>query len=189
MPLQCGLGSLRVLEVVHCKGPLCIACALPALQASGRPNACMLCPVMLEMSGLLLKVHSQCMTAQIDLSCLPRGPKLAGKWYEAAALNAGHITICAMLTWTVVMCMQRIAFTACRHLRLLPALQSALQLQLDTRCELTEAWFSVCVSLVIGINTLMPPAMYSKSATSEGLSSSTVIASWGWGQAYVAVCL
>jgi hypothetical protein len=39
MPLQSGLEALRVLEVVLCKGPLCIACALPTLQASGRPMA------------------------------------------------------------------------------------------------------------------------------------------------------
>jgi hypothetical protein len=34
VPLQSGLEALRVLEVVRCEGPLCVACALPALQAS-----------------------------------------------------------------------------------------------------------------------------------------------------------
>ena len=33
-PLQGGLDALRVLEVGGCTGPLPIACALPALQAS-----------------------------------------------------------------------------------------------------------------------------------------------------------
>lgn len=36
VPLQSGLEALRVLEVVRCEGPLCIACALPALQASAQ---------------------------------------------------------------------------------------------------------------------------------------------------------
>jgi hypothetical protein len=35
-PLHGGLEALRVLEMANCHGPLCIDCALPALQASGR---------------------------------------------------------------------------------------------------------------------------------------------------------
>lgn len=36
-PLQSGLEALRVLQVAACDGVLCIACALPALQAGGLP--------------------------------------------------------------------------------------------------------------------------------------------------------
>lgn len=46
-----------------------------------------------------------------------------------------------MLTLSVVTCMQRIAFDECQHLQLLPAFQSALRSQPNTRCEVEEAWW------------------------------------------------
>jgi hypothetical protein len=38
--LHGGLGALRVLQVMACGGVLCIACALPALQASQLAHRC-----------------------------------------------------------------------------------------------------------------------------------------------------
>ena len=39
--------------------------------------------------------------------------------------------------------LQRLAFAECRNLGLLPAFQSALHLQPETRCEVAEAWMTV----------------------------------------------